>query len=89
MRLLIEFEMVSRTGSRRVDVVFDVQREVLIKNDKRLKVMSTSDSVPYKTLLPVYTVKTWNNNAHLITSYVLNECLLIHNFQNSCSTVCH
>ena len=25
----------------------------------------------------------------LITSSVLNECLLIHNFQNSCSTECH
>ena len=26
---------------------------------------------------------------HLITSSVLNECLLIHNFQNNCSTECH
>ena len=37
--------------------------------------MSTSDSVQYKSLLPVYTVKSWNTDAHLITSYVLNECL--------------
>ena len=37
--------------------------------------MSTSDSVQYKNLLPVYTMKSWNSNAHLITSYVLNECL--------------
>ena len=37
--------------------------------------MSTSDSVQYKNLLPVYTVKSWNSNAHLTTSYVLNECL--------------
>ena len=38
--------------------------------------MSTSDSVQYKNLLPVYTVKSWNSiNAHQITSYVLNECL--------------
>ena len=26
---------------------------------------------------------------HLITSSVLYECLLIHNFQNNCSTECH
>ena len=37
--------------------------------------MSTSDSVQYKNLLPVYTVKSWNSDAHQITSYVLNECL--------------
>ena len=36
-----------------VDVVFDVQHEVLIKNDKRLKIMSTADSVQYENLLPV------------------------------------
>ena len=26
---------------------------------------------------------------HLITSSAHNECLLVHNFQNSCSTECH
>ena len=26
---------------------------------------------------------------HLITSSALNECLLVHNFQNNCSTECH
>ena len=26
---------------------------------------------------------------HLTTSSVLNKCLLVHNFQNSCSTECH
>ena len=26
---------------------------------------------------------------HLITSSSLNECLLVHNFQNNCSTKCH
>ena len=27
-------------------------------------------------------------NTHLITSSALNECLLVHNFQNNCSTEC-
>ena len=35
--------------------------------------MSTSDSVQYKNLLPVYTVKSWNSNAHLITSMCLTS----------------
>ena len=26
---------------------------------------------------------------HLITSSALNECLLAHNFENSCSAECH
>ena len=26
---------------------------------------------------------------HLITSSAVNECLLVHNFQNNCSTECH
>ena len=26
---------------------------------------------------------------HLITSSALNDCLLVHNFQNNCSTECH
>ena len=33
----------------------------------------------------IYTVK----RSHLITSPALNECLLVHNLQNNCSTECH
>ena len=29
------------------------------------------------------------HSTHLITSSALNECLLVHNFQNNCSTECH
>ena len=54
------FEMVTSTGSRRVDIVFDVYREVSIKNVERLKRVSTSDGVHYKNILPAYTVKSWN-----------------------------
>ena len=54
------FELVTSTGSRRVDVVFDVYREVSIKNVERLKRVSTSDGVQYKNILPAYTVKSWN-----------------------------
>lgn len=54
------FEVVTRTGSRRVDVVFDMYHEVLIKNVERLKRVSTSDGVPYKNILPAYAIKSWN-----------------------------
>ena len=54
------FELVMSTGSRRADVVFDVYREVLIKNVERSKRVSTSDGVHYKNILPAYTVKSWS-----------------------------
>ena len=54
------FELVMSTGSRRVDVVFDVYREVSINNVERLKRVSTSDGVHYKNILPAYTVKSWS-----------------------------
>ena len=54
------FEVVTSTGSSRVDVVLDVYREVLIKNVERLKRVSTSDSVHYMNILSAYTVKSWN-----------------------------
>ena len=54
MLSLREFEMVlTSTCSRRVDVEFDVKREMLIKNIIRLKIMSISYSIQYKNLLPV------------------------------------
>ena len=54
------FELVTSTGSRRVDVVFDVYREISIKNIERLKRVTTSDGIQYKNILPAYTVKSWN-----------------------------
>lgn len=54
------FESVTSTGSRRVDIVFDVYREVSIKNVERLKRVSASDGVQYKNILPAFTVKSWS-----------------------------
>ena len=54
------FELVTSAGSRRVDIVFDVYREVSIKNVDSLKRVSTRDDVRYKNILPTYTVKSWN-----------------------------
>ena len=54
------FEVVASTGSRHIHVVFDVYRELSIKNVERLKRVSTSDGVHYKNLLPAYKVKSWN-----------------------------
>ena len=45
------FELVTSTVSRRVDVVFDVYREVSIKNVERLKRMSSSVGVQYIPLI--------------------------------------
>ena len=52
------FEVVTSTGSKCVDVVLDVYREVSIKNVERLKRMSASDGAHYKNKLPTCTVKS-------------------------------
>ena len=57
------FEVVAGTGSRRVDVVFDVHREVSIKTVERLKRESTSDGVRYKNILPAYTAQCHRKQA--------------------------
>ena len=54
------FKVVTSTGSRRVEVVFDVYLKVSTKNAERLKIVNTSDGVQYKNILPAYTVKSWN-----------------------------
>ena len=54
------FELVTSTSGRHADVVFNVYREVSIKNVERLKIVSTSDVVQYKKRLPAYTVKSQN-----------------------------
>ena len=40
--------------------MFDVYREVSIKNVERSKRVPTSDGVHYKNILPAYTVKSWS-----------------------------
>ena len=42
------------TDSRRVDVEFDVYREVSVKNVERLKRLSTSDGVYYQNISCLY-----------------------------------
>ena len=54
------FELVLSSGSKHVDVVFDVYCDVSIKNVKRFKVSSTSDGKQYKNILSDYTVKSGN-----------------------------
>ena len=54
------FELVLSTGSKHVDVMFDVYCDVSIKNVKRCKVVSTSDGKQYKNILLAYTVKSGN-----------------------------
>ena len=51
------FEIVTSTCSMRVDVVFDMYRQVSIKNVERMKRVSASDAVQYKNILSAYTVK--------------------------------
>lgn len=54
------FELVLSTGSKHVDVVFNVYCDVSIKNVKRFKMVFTSDGKQYKNILPAYTVKSGN-----------------------------
>ena len=54
------FESVTSTSSNPVDVVFDVYRDVSIKNVERSKRVSVSDGIKYKNILPAYTVKSWS-----------------------------
>ena len=49
--------MVTGTASRRIDVVFDLYREVSIKNLERLKRVCTFDSLHCKNIRPAYMMK--------------------------------
>ena len=55
------FLTVTSSNSNRIDVVFDVYRDVSIKNaEKRSKQSSRQEGVRYKNILPSYQVKSWN-----------------------------
>ena len=72
-------ELVMSTGSRRVEVVFNVYREVSINNVERSKRVSTSDGVHYKNIFPAYTVKYWSKllsvttNKHEIVKFFVSQ----------------
>ena len=62
-RTVIEqvFNLVTSTEGKRVDVVFDVYRDVSIKNVERFKkVCKAADGVKYKNILAVYVIKSWS-----------------------------
>ena len=50
------FLIVTGSNSNRTDVVFDVYRDVSLKNAER----STQDGVRYKNILPNFQVKSWS-----------------------------
>ena len=55
------FEMVTSTNSKRIDVVFDIYKQISIKNVERSKrAASGSDGIKYKNILPAYKVKSWS-----------------------------
>ena len=54
------FLTVTSSNSNRIDVVFDVYRDVSIKNAERSKRSSRQEGVRYKNILPSYQVKSWN-----------------------------
>ena len=54
------FLTVTSLNSNRKDVVFDVYRDVSIKNAEGSKRSSRQEGVRYKNILPSYQVKSWN-----------------------------
>ena len=54
------FSTVTSSNSNRIDAVFDVYRDVSIKNAERSKRSSRQEDVRYKNILPSYQVKSWN-----------------------------
>ena len=54
------FLTVTSSNSNRIDVVFDLYRDVSIKNAERSKRSSRQEGVRYKNILPSYQVKSWN-----------------------------
>ena len=53
------FEMVTSTNSKRIDVVFDIYKQISILNVERSKqAASGSDGIIYKNILPAYKVKS-------------------------------
>ena len=59
-RMVAEKVFLIVTGSNRTDVVFDVCREVSLKNAERSKRSSKQDGVRYKNILPNFQVKSWS-----------------------------
>ena len=54
------FSTVTGSNSNRTDVVFDVYRDVSLKNAEQSKRSSKQDGVRYKNILPNFQVKSWN-----------------------------
>ena len=54
------FLTVTSSNSNKIDAVFDIYRDVSIKNAERFKRSSRQEGVRYKNILPSYQVKSWN-----------------------------
>ena len=48
----------SNNNSKHIDVVFDVYKDISIKNAERAKRSSGSEGVSYKNIMPGYQIKT-------------------------------
>ena len=61
-RLVAEkvFSAVTNNTSRRIDIVFDANSDISIKNAKRSKRSARSESVKYKNILPGHPMKSWS-----------------------------
>ena len=54
------FTVLMSTPSKRIDVVFDVYKDVSIKNVERAKRKTGSDGIVYQNILPGFQVKNWS-----------------------------
>ena len=54
------FAMLTSNPSKRIDIVFDVYKDISIKNAERLERASGSKGITYQNILPGYQVKNWS-----------------------------
>ncbi|CAB3994853.1 Hypothetical predicted protein [Paramuricea clavata] len=54
------FTMLTSNSSKRIDIVFDIYKDISIKNAERSKRATGPVGITYKNILPVYRVKNWS-----------------------------
>jgi hypothetical protein len=54
------FAMLTSNSSKRIDIVFDIYKDISIKNAERSKRATGPVGITYKNILPGYQVKNWS-----------------------------
>ena len=65
------------TPSKRTDVVFDIYKDVPMKNTERAKLQTDSDGIAYQSILPGFQVKNWNKILSVTANKAEIVCFLV------------